>query len=146
MSTIAKDTLPTGNDRTCIMQWPGMAQGDDGAPITNSQYADRSFQVAGTFGGASVAIEGTNDGSNWATLTDPQGNPLTFTTAKIEMVSEATWKIRPRVIGGDGSTALTVGKAAERLLPDLVAAARADEMRKRKTQSELRRQRAAVVG
>lgn len=108
MATITVDTLPSGNDRCTVATWASMAQNDVGMPMGNSQYTDRSFQVAGTFGGASVSIEGTNDGSNWAVLTDPQGNPLTFTTAKIEMVSEATLRVRPKVTGGDGTTNLTV--------------------------------------
>ena len=108
MTTIANATFPTGNSASFVAQWPHLAQGDDGAPLGCAQYADRSFQVVGTFGGASVVVEGTNDGVNWATLTDPQGNNLTFTAAKIEMVSEATLRIRPKVVGGDGTTDLTV--------------------------------------
>lgn len=108
MTTIANATFPTGNSSSFVASWPHLAQGDDGAPLGCAQYTDRSFQVVGTFGGASVVVEGTNDGVNWATLTDPQGNNLTFTSAKIEMVSEATLKIRPRVIGGDVTTDLTV--------------------------------------
>jgi hypothetical protein len=108
MTTIARDTLPTGNDKSFLSQWANMGANDDGAPAINSQYTDRSFQVAGTFGGATVVIEGTNDGTNWATLTDPQGNNLSFIGPKIEMVAEASWKIRPKVTGGDGSTAITV--------------------------------------
>lgn len=108
MATIDSQTLPTGNSASFVAKWPNLAQGDDGAPLGCAQYADRSFQVAGTFGGASVDVEGTNDGVNWATLTDPQGNNLIFTAAKIEMVSEATLKIRPRIVGGDATTDLTV--------------------------------------
>lgn len=108
MATIDVNTLPSGNSRCVVAAWPNLAQSDVGAAIGNSQYTDRSFQVAGVFGGASVVVEGTNDGANWATLTDPQGNNLTFTAAKLEMVSEATLKIRPRVVGGDATTDLTV--------------------------------------
>jgi hypothetical protein len=41
-------------------------------------------------------------------VTDPQGNALSFTTAKIECISELVRYIRPRVTGGDGTTSLTV--------------------------------------
>lgn len=108
MATISVDTLPSGNDRCTVATWANMAQNDVGMPMGNSQYTDRSFQVAGTFGGATVAVEGTNDDTNWSTLTDLQGNPLLFTTAKIELVTEATLRIRPKVTGGDGTTNLTV--------------------------------------
>lgn len=109
MPTIAKTNLPSGNTKTLIVRWAGMANGDDGEAINFSQYTDKSVQVFGTFGaGGSVCIEGSNDGSNWAVLTDPQGNDLNITAAKIEMVTEATQFVRPRVTAGDGTTSLTV--------------------------------------
>ena len=70
--------------------------------------ADRSVQVSGTFGtGGNLRIEGSNDGITYAVLTDPQGNALDFTTAKIETVMEIVRFIRPRITAGDGTTSLT---------------------------------------
>jgi len=84
---------------------------DVGLPVA-VHYAlatDRSVQVHGTFGvGGTVLIEGSNDGTNWYTLTDPQGNALSVTAAKIEAISEPTVYVRPRVTAGDGTTSLTV--------------------------------------
>jgi len=71
--------------------------------------ADRSVQVTGTFGaGGNLRIEGSNDGTNYSALTDPQGNALDFTATKIEGVLELTRYIRPRATAGDGTTSLTV--------------------------------------
>ena len=84
-----------------------LAQGDTGGEITWLTYADRSVQVFGTFGGASVVIEGSNDGTNWAVLTDPQGNDLSISSAKIEQILEVCLFLRPRISGGDGTTSLT---------------------------------------
>jgi len=82
---------------------------DAGAPVQWVEYADRCVQVAGTFGtGGSVTIEGSNDGSNFVVLTDPQGNALTITAARIEQVLELPRYVRPRVTAGDGTTSLTV--------------------------------------
>jgi len=109
MPTIQKTNLPSGNTKTVVSRWANMANGDDGESIGFSQYTDKSVQVTGTFGaGGSVRIEGSNDGSNWAVLTDPQGNDLNITAAKIEMVTEATLYVRPRVTAGDGTTSLSV--------------------------------------
>ena len=109
MSTIQYDKAPSGNTRTMIATWAGLANGDDGEWIKFSQYTDKSVQVTGIFGaGGSVAIEGSNDGVNFAVLNDPQGNPLNFTSAKLLMVTEATLYVRPRVTGGDGTTNLSV--------------------------------------
>lgn len=100
---------PTNNSRTLLVSWAAMQNGDVGDAIPFSQYTDKSIQVAGTFGaGGVVTIEGSNDGDNWATLTDPQGNDLNIATAKIELVCEATLLVRPRVASGDGTTSLSV--------------------------------------
>lgn len=88
-----------------------MANSDVGlsTPASVSLYADRSVQVEGTFGaGGTVLIEGSNDGTNWRTLTDPLGNALSITTAGIKQVTEAVAQMRPRVSAGDGTTSLTV--------------------------------------
>jgi hypothetical protein len=91
-----------------LTQWTGLANGDSGAPLQMPDCSDRSIQIGGTFGaGGSLQIEGSNDGTNYIVLTDPQGNALTFTTARLEAVSEATAYIRPRVTAGDGTTLLT---------------------------------------
>lgn len=109
MSTIQYDKAPSGNTRTMVATWAGMANGDDGEAIKFSQYADKSVQVIGIFGaGGSLVVEGSNNGTDWAPLSDPQGNDLYFSTAKIEMVTEATLYVRPRVAGGDGTTNLSV--------------------------------------
>ena len=41
-------------------------------------------------------------------LTDPQGNDLDITTGKIEAITELVRYIRPRIVGGDGTTSLTI--------------------------------------
>ena len=87
--------------------WSGLLNGDDGQAFEALEYADRAMQVTGTFGtGGSLQLEGSNDGSNWVILADPQGNPLTFTAGKIEQVLETPRYVRPRVTAGDGTTNL----------------------------------------
>jgi len=109
MSTIQMTQRPSGNTRTFIATWTPLANGDDGSMVQFSQYTDKSVQVSGTFGaGGALRLEGSNNGVDWAVLTDPQGNDLTITTPKIEMVTEATLYVRPRVTAGDGTTSLTV--------------------------------------
>lgn len=99
----------TSNSRTILVAWAAMQNGDVGDAIPFAQYTDKSVQMAGTFGGGGiVTIEGSNDGDNWSTLTDPQGNDLNFATSKIEMVTEATMFVRPRVVSGDVTTSLSV--------------------------------------
>lgn len=100
----------TGRDKKLIrVKWEGLLNGDDGTPVEMGAWPDRSVQVIGTFGtGGSVSLEGSNDGTTWKALTDPQGNATTFTAAGIEAITELTWKIRPRCTAGDGTTDLDV--------------------------------------
>lgn len=49
---------------------------------------DRSIQVFGTFGGATVAVVGSNDGVNWNTLHDESGVALTFTATDAHAIVE----------------------------------------------------------
>ncbi|MBX9697861.1 MAG: hypothetical protein K2X74_00435 [Acetobacteraceae bacterium] len=113
MATIAHDALQL-SPRAVVVNWTPLANGDDGEPYSRDiGGADRSVQVAGTFGaGGTLVIEGSNDpdplAATWFTLTDPQGNALSFPAARLEQVAEYTRWLRPRVTGGDGTTALTV--------------------------------------
>jgi hypothetical protein len=101
--------LPNKQDKAAEVRWGPMANGDDGNAVEMVEYADRSIQVIGTFGaGGSIALQGSNDGSNWTTLNDPQGLPLDISSSKIESIQELARFMRPLVTGGDGSTSLTV--------------------------------------
>ena len=98
------------NGRT--VGWSGLLNGDTGAPYSVFG-PDKSVAVTGTFGaGGSLSFQGCNDEDpatgTWFTLTDPQGNALTFTSARLEQVSEYTRWVRPNVTAGDGTTDLAV--------------------------------------
>lgn len=68
-------------------------------------FPDRCIQVSGTFGGATVLVEGSNDNSVWATLHDPSGAELSFSAAAIAAVLENPLYIRARLSpAGAGAT------------------------------------------
>lgn len=81
--------------------------------------ADKTVHITGTIGaGGDIDIEGSNDGTNWKVLTDPQGNAITFTAVDIiEQIQENPLYIRPHVIGGDGATSVTIIIAARASMP-----------------------------
>jgi hypothetical protein len=65
--------------------------------------------VTGTFSvGGTVVLEGSNDGTNYSTLTDLTGTAISKTSAGVSVVAENPRFIRPHVTAGDGSTSLTV--------------------------------------
>ena len=59
-------------------------------------------------------FEGSNDGTTWELLTDPQGNDITKTGVDLEQISELTCYVRPRCSAGDGSTAWRITLYARR--------------------------------
>lgn len=70
---------------------------DDGAPMQFAEWADRSVQFVGTWGGGTVVWEGSNDGgTTWLTLTDPQTTSISKTANGLEQVVEVTEYARPR--------------------------------------------------
>ena len=108
MATIPFTTTSLSVIPTLVAQWTPMQNGDVGGAFSCAEYTDKSVQVFGTFGsGGSVTLQGSNDGTHWVALSDPQGNVIAITAAGIKMIEEATFFIRPAVTAGDGTTSIT---------------------------------------
>lgn len=89
-----------------IVTWT-LSDGQDGTPFVSPVFADKAAHIYGTFGsGGTIKIQGSNDtlGSDYEVLNDPNGNPMTFTSAGIRQVLENTYFVRPIVTGGSGVT------------------------------------------
>jgi hypothetical protein len=109
--------IKTYGDDCHVVSWtPLTTTNADGSPLEMPGSADRSVQVDGNFAGSAVLrIEGSNDGVSYYALTDPQGNALDFTAAKIEEIVEIVRYIRPRISsGGTGATSLNVSMLLRR--------------------------------
>lgn len=92
-----------------LAAWLLVPNGNTGGPVYFDHYQDRSVQVFGTFAGATITIEGSNDGgTTWNTLTDPLGNALTFTAAGMKQITELPYQIRPSVAGGGVGTSVNI--------------------------------------
>lgn len=104
-----------GAQSVALAQW-ALGIADTGNPVTLTDGADRSIQVEGTFGGATVTVQGSNDGTNWETLRDPLGNLLTFTAAGLKAILEMTIYTRVISAGGTG-TAITATLATRAMFP-----------------------------
>ena len=92
-----------------------LAQGETGTDANYSGWADRNIQLSGTFDGATVAIQGSNTGSDWVTLTTMAGDSLgALAVACVKMVQENTLHLRPVVTGGTANTSITVTQIARR--------------------------------
>jgi len=91
-----------------VVQWTPVTSADTCAAADIVDYADRSVQVSGTFDSATVKLQGSNDGTNFVDLTDPQGNAISKTAAALEAVMELTAYTKPTFSGGGASQSLTV--------------------------------------
>lgn len=106
---------PNGQVNIAVVVWTGLLNGDSGSPVELPEFPDKTFQITGTFGaGGSINAEGSNDGTNYSILTDPQGNQITKTAAAMEVAEESPRYTRPNVTAGDGTTSLTVTMVARR--------------------------------
>lgn len=82
--------------------WENLATGDtitEFSPNGTTTLAG-SVQFAGTFGGATVTLEVSNDNTNWETLSDTLGSIITATSAAMFEFSTAALYIRPNISGG----------------------------------------------
>lgn len=72
------------------------------APMVSLSTA--SVQVSGTIGGATIVLQGSNDGVTYATLKDLQGNNLSFAAAGYAEFSSGAAFIKPSISGGTGDS------------------------------------------
>jgi len=93
--------------RTRRVQWTGLAAGNVGDPVIVSEGGDMSVQVTGTFDGATVEFQGSNDGVMYHVLKDDQGNPTSVTAAGLFTVLPRCWMVKPCVVGG-GTVDVTI--------------------------------------
>jgi len=115
MATIPKSINPALPDHY-LVTWETLADADlDGEAALLLGSGDRTVQVLGTFGGGTVAIQGSLNGTDWVTLQDLEGAALTFTTAGLKGILEAPPYVRPLLSGSTGAdidVLISVGRPA----------------------------------
>jgi hypothetical protein len=84
--------------------WEELATGDtvNPLPIREQWGLAASVQISGTFGGATVVLQHSNDGVTWFTASDLRGAEVSFTAAGIAEISLSSAYIRPGISGGTG--------------------------------------------
>lgn len=88
-STRAKNLVNTET-----ITWTAVTGSDVGEAYEYGKFSDKTVQVTGTFGDT-LTIQGSNDGTNFVTLTDNTGTALDFTGAGIKLIAENPRFIRP---------------------------------------------------
>lgn len=98
----------TFSGESFAIQWTPVTAADTCDVIEVPAGAKVSVQVAGTFDSATVVLQGSNDGTNYVGLTDPQGNAISKAAAAIEAVEEPVRYIKATHSGGGGSQSLKI--------------------------------------
>ena len=68
-----------------------------GVAIKFPQHSDRTVQLVGCINAATVVIQGSNDGTNYANCTDSTGAVASFTALGIKQLVEAPLFVRPHM-------------------------------------------------
>lgn len=82
--------------------WSNLAGAETGI-AANVPRRDLAVQVSGTIGGATVVVEGSNDGTTWAGVTDGTA-AISFTAAGLKRIVEHPLYFRAKTSGGTGSS------------------------------------------
>ena len=108
MATVTPTVTDISKDGHVIMiTWALTTADADGAPAEWCAFADRTVTFTGTWGGATAALEGSNDGTTWLALADVQGTAITATANKIETAVELTRFVRPNLTTAGSGAAVS---------------------------------------
>ncbi len=120
ISNVTTEIINTKQDGiTMHTVWEALVTGSlDGDALVRTNFKDVCVQVKGTFDGATLTMQGTNDitSETWFTLTDgvsiAAGGDVVFTTAGAKKIGETPYKIRPLVSSVGALTDLDVTMVA----------------------------------
>lgn len=120
MATVTPTLTKVGDqdDSAILLTWALTTANTDGSLIEWTQWADRCFQAAGTWGGATLTIQGSNDGSNWFTLSNAAGAAAaTFTADGGKSIIELPRYVRPNLTTPGTGATVSVTLLARRSQP-----------------------------
>lgn len=114
MSTAVQTSYPEEGMIQAV--WPSFTSADaaGGLPVQFGRYGCKSVQATGTWGNATLVIEGSNDGVTWFTLKDPAAGEggedaaISFTANGLAEISPNTKHIRPRLSSAGSGAELKI--------------------------------------
>ena len=106
MATVSPvfDFVTTQSSKTPRITWADASTGDTIEPFSvDAQTAIAgAVQFAGTFGGATVKLQVSNDGTTYFDMRDLGGTTISATAAALFEFTTAAAYVRPAVSGGSG--------------------------------------------
>lgn len=119
MSTAA--TLVINNDGAAVATWASLGVGETGKAVKMGHITGmKTFTITGTFGGATVGLEGSNDGTTWLPVRMADYNAgdyeivTAIATARSGALIENPLLLRPVIAGGAGTDIKVMISAASR--------------------------------
>lgn len=107
MATVSPVVSVVGSpDGVPRIVWESITTGDTITPylIRNRYGYVGTAQISGTFGGATVSLQFSNDGSTWFTASDTLGNSISTTANALYEISTAAAYVRATISGGTGDS------------------------------------------
>lgn len=104
MAVIEHTSTDLGDNRLVV--WDGVTEADSFEAFNLSQYdyKEAVIQVGGTLGGATITVNGSNDGTTYAGLDDPHGTAISVTGDAVEGFALKPAYIQPVRTGGTGAS------------------------------------------
>jgi hypothetical protein len=93
--------------------WEAMGNADTGAPYVGARYADKTITLEGTWGSATIVVQGSNSGSTYFQLENNENASISSTADAIHGIRENTMYTRPVSSGGTGTDVdvILIGRA-----------------------------------
>ncbi len=80
--------------------WDHLKARETGTQLDSAAYSKISIQIDGEFDGATVRIEGSNNGEVWHVLIDSQDSHMNVSFPGIADIGQLSRFIRPVIMGG----------------------------------------------
>lgn len=105
-------TQVVNNTGVAMVTWATLGDAETGGAANTDGRSDYTITASGTWGAATVTMEGSNDNSNWFPMTDFLGVAMTFTANGMKTVGTSPFYVRARTSGGTGTdvTVILAGK------------------------------------
>jgi hypothetical protein len=101
---VKSDVSDKGDGSAISVVWTPVTEADTCRAVAMAGYSARSCHVSGTFGSATLKPSGSNTGTNFFQLTDPQGVAIALTSEGLKQVQETVTQYKPVASGGSAQS------------------------------------------
>jgi hypothetical protein len=107
-----------GDGSYALFTWVLLTASPDGSPLEMLDKSECCIQSTGTYGGATLSWQGSNDGTNWFTCTNVAGaTAATMTAAGGMQIIERPLYMRPNLTAVGAGATITVTAMLRRNQP-----------------------------